>query len=226
MIKSATVPLEIASRLLVPPDALKLAAAALLLAPQTPLLFMGEEYGETAPFLYFIDHGDPGLVEAVRKGRRREFAAFGWKEVPDPQDPATFDRSRVHPGMPKDDGQAALFRWYAELIRLRKTIPALGAADSDTHGIRVWIYPNERVLVVHRWAQQGPEALLLLGFNDKPTTITLREPKGRWSLRLDSRHTSFGGTDHTSSPGPSMILPDGVQVSLPAYAALLYLTTA
>jgi maltooligosyltrehalose trehalohydrolase len=210
---------------LVPPDALKLAAAALLLAPQTPLLFMGEEYGETAPFLYFIDHGDPGLVEAVRQGRRREFAAFGWKEVPDPQDPATFDRSRVHPGLPKDDGQAALFRWYAELIRLRKTIPALGAADSDTHGIRVWIYPNERVLVIHRRAQQGPEALLLLGFNEQAMTITLREPKGTWSLGLDSRHPSFGGTDHPSSPA-SMVIPDHVPVNLPGHAAVLYLTMA
>src|SRR6185503_2081252 len=70
---------------------LKLAAAVVLLSPCIPLLFMGEEYGETAPFLYFISHSDPDLIEAVRQGRRAEFAAFDWRgEVPDPQDEATF----------------------------------------------------------------------------------------------------------------------------------------
>ena len=68
------------------PDALRLAAALLLLAPYVPMLFMGEEYGERAPFLYFVSHSDPDLVEAVRTGRREEFASFGWAgEVPDPQ---------------------------------------------------------------------------------------------------------------------------------------------
>ncbi len=75
---------------------LKLAAGLVLLSPFIPLLFMGEEYGETAPFQYFIDHSDPELVNAVREGRRREFAAFGWEEEPpDPQDEATFLRSKL-----------------------------------------------------------------------------------------------------------------------------------
>ncbi len=76
----------------------RLAAAAILLSPFTPMLFMGEEYGETAPFPYFIDHGDPELVEAVRRGRRREFAdSVGSGEVADPGDPATFDGCRARP---------------------------------------------------------------------------------------------------------------------------------
>src|SRR4029077_7380139 len=71
---------------LVPLEALKVAAAACLLAPNIPLLFMGEEYGETAPFQFFPDPGDPALAEAVRKGRRAEFASSAWEgEVPDPQ---------------------------------------------------------------------------------------------------------------------------------------------
>ena len=61
------------------------------------MLFMGEEYGETAPFQYFVSHGDPGLVEAVRQGRSKEFAAFKWQgEVPDPQAEATFERSKLN----------------------------------------------------------------------------------------------------------------------------------
>ena len=75
-------------------EQLKLAAGVVLLAPYIPLIFMGEEYGDTAPFLYFVSHGDPALVEAVRKGRAEEFARFGWgAEIPDPQSEETFGRS-------------------------------------------------------------------------------------------------------------------------------------
>jgi maltooligosyltrehalose trehalohydrolase len=80
---------------LVPPGARKLAAALLLLAPETPLLFMGEEYGEEAPFQFFSDFGDPALRQAVSEGRRREFSEFEWNQVPDPHDPATFERSKL-----------------------------------------------------------------------------------------------------------------------------------
>ena len=80
---------------LVPRGARKLAVAMLLLAPETPLLFMGEEYGEAAPFQFFSDFGDPALCQAVSEGRRREFSEFEWNDVPDPHDPATFERSRL-----------------------------------------------------------------------------------------------------------------------------------
>ncbi|MFC1970861.1 malto-oligosyltrehalose trehalohydrolase, partial [Chloroflexota bacterium] len=72
-------------------EALKLTAGIVLLSPFMPLLFMGEEYGETSPFPYFVSHNDPELIEAVRKGRREEFLAFDWQgEIPDPQDESTF----------------------------------------------------------------------------------------------------------------------------------------
>src|SRR5205823_14156028 len=78
----------------------KLAAGLTLLAPYVPLLFMGEEYGELAPFNYFVSHTDPGLVEKVRRGRREEFAAFGWtQEPPDPQDEFTFLASKLEHGL-------------------------------------------------------------------------------------------------------------------------------
>src|SRR5207244_2862263 len=77
--------------------AVKVAAALLFSAPALPLLFMGEEYGETSPFQYFTSHLDPALVEAVRKGRTEEFRSFGWEgAVPDPSEPATFLRSRLN----------------------------------------------------------------------------------------------------------------------------------
>jgi len=94
------------------------AAALLLLAPHTPLLFMGEEYDEPAPFQFFTSYGDPQIVEAVRKGRREEFKQFGGGDVPDPQDPATFERSRLNWKLATPENDA--LKWYRALIELRK----------------------------------------------------------------------------------------------------------
>ena len=101
----------------------KLAAVLLLTSPYVPLIFMGEEYGETAPFLYFIAHGDEGLVEAVREGRKQEFAAFKWQgEPPDPADPQTFERCKLNHELRKQEGSenAQLYDLYAALLRLRR----------------------------------------------------------------------------------------------------------
>jgi maltooligosyltrehalose trehalohydrolase len=103
---------------LVPRGAAKLAAALLLLSPATPLLFMGEEFAETAPFQFFTDFTDPGLRQAVSDGRRKEFADFDWNEVPDPQSRETFERSRLHWELANDSND--MLRWYRALIEVRK----------------------------------------------------------------------------------------------------------
>ncbi|MFI6992523.1 malto-oligosyltrehalose trehalohydrolase [Nonomuraea wenchangensis] len=106
---------------------LRVAAALLLTAPFTPMLFQGEEWGASTPFQYFTDHEDPELGRAVSAGRRREFAAFGWEpgQVPDPQDAATFQRSRLDWGEPGEEPHARLLAWHRELIALRRRLPAL-----------------------------------------------------------------------------------------------------
>lgn len=103
---------------LLPAGACKVAAALLLLGPETPLLFMGEEYSETAPFQYFTSYGDPDLARAVSEGRRREFKDFSGNEVPDPQDPATFARSKLHWEQATERNE--MLRWYHTLIALRR----------------------------------------------------------------------------------------------------------
>jgi maltooligosyltrehalose trehalohydrolase len=101
-------------------EALKLAAGITLLSPFVPLLFMGEEYGEEAPFLYFTDHSDVSLAQAVREGRRSEFAEFGWRpDFPDPQDSSTFERSKLHWTLNEPTHQA-LRQFYQVVLRLRK----------------------------------------------------------------------------------------------------------
>lgn len=210
---------------LIPSEALKVAAATVLLAPSVPLLFMGEEYGETAPFLYFTDHGDPALVEAVRRGRRAEFASFGWQGmVPDPQDPRTFERSRLNLGDRLAPGHKSLLGWYRRLIALRKQWPALGTARSEAYGCQAWTYEAERVLVVHRWKTGERAALLLLGFSDLPRTIALREPKGTWDLCADGSVTDGSAPGLDLPPERLIVASDAVSLALPACTVRVYVS--
>jgi maltooligosyltrehalose trehalohydrolase len=109
-----------------PPDLLRLASACVLLAPQIPLIFMGEEYAEPSPFQFFTDHVDPGIAEATREGRKREFESFaGFSgEVADPQDPATFERSKL-------SRRGDLRDHYRELLSLRRSLPREVATEVD-----------------------------------------------------------------------------------------------
>ncbi len=100
----------------------RMAAALVLCSPFVPMLFQGEEWGAFTPFQYFTDHPDPELGRAVSEGRRREFAAFGWKpeDVPDPQDPATFERSKLDWAEPGTSPHAELLEWHRRLVALRR----------------------------------------------------------------------------------------------------------
>ncbi|HSN05046.1 MAG TPA: malto-oligosyltrehalose trehalohydrolase [Nitrospira sp.] len=212
----------------IPFDALKVATALVLLSPNIPLLFMGEEYGETAPFQYFIEHGDPQLIEAVRQGRRREFSHFGWKEedIPDPQDVATFERSRLRPGTRDDPQRAAMLRWTNMLITLRRGIASLGAEDSGKMRHLTWHEEAEQVLMMHRQGPDGPEALLVLGFNNRPVTVAIHKPQGEWNLRLDSTSSDFAGSGQATMPRRLIVDESGVALSVPRFSAFLYLRSA
>jgi maltooligosyltrehalose trehalohydrolase len=210
---------------LVPHEALKVAAAACLLAPNIPLLFMGEEYGETAPFLYFIEHGDPTLVDAVRKGRRAEFASFVWEgELPDPQDPATFESSRVHPGPQTREECGQLLRWYRRLIGIRTSVPALGAAQRDQHEHDIWVEEGEQILVLYRRVPNSRAALVILSVSRDQISVTLRKPLGTWELIVGSCDMEFGGSGLNLFPATVVIgLHKGQTISMPAYGVAVYL---
>ncbi|HEY7512559.1 MAG TPA: malto-oligosyltrehalose trehalohydrolase [Vicinamibacteria bacterium] len=108
---------------------LKVAAALVLGSPFLPMLFQGEEWGASTPFPYFTDHEDRALGEAVSRGRREEFAGFGWKpeDVPDPQEPATFEQARLDWSELERDPHRQVLDWYRRLIALRRQVPSLGA---------------------------------------------------------------------------------------------------
>jgi maltooligosyltrehalose trehalohydrolase len=168
------------------PGGLRVAAALVALSPSLPLYFQGEEWAATEPFLYFVSHGDPALVEAVRKGRREEFKSFAdfGGEVPDPQAEETFLRSRIDwARRSSPEGQAAL-RWHTALLALRREHPALQNDSRDALDARA----DGRTLVLRRTGEGKRVAIVAL-FVEEQTTIDLGE--GEWRILLDSGAPSF-----------------------------------
>jgi maltooligosyltrehalose trehalohydrolase len=170
-------------------EAQKLSAGAVLLSPFLPLLFMGEEYGETAPFLFFTDHSDPGLAKSVRDGRRAEFAGFHVsEEVPDPQSESTFQRSKLDPSISKSGRHRTLLDFYKELVHLRRQ----HAAFAELDGAAIHSSVVEKCLIVQR-SDKGHESLVIFNFSDKPEDCPLPTSDGRWQKVVDSAETRWAG---------------------------------
>ncbi len=190
-------------------ESLKLAAGAVLLSPFLPLLFMGEEYGEVAPFLYFVHHGDEGIIEAVRKGRKEEFAAFGWMgEPPDPQDEGTFLRSRPDHALRGTGSHAVLLGFHRELIRIRKTDPVLRRPVRE--GMEVVPFGKERALAILR-RDGSARTAAVFHFGDVPAYLALPLPGEGWEKVLDSADVRWGGPGGAAPerpvPGGELVCP-------------------
>jgi maltooligosyltrehalose trehalohydrolase len=198
-------------------EALKLAAGVTLLSPFLPLLFMGEEYGETAPFPYFTSHGDAGLAEAVRRGRAQEFAAFRWMgEVPDPQAEATFAQARLDANLRKQPRHHALERLYRRLLQLRRELPAL--AQRSQAALVADAHAEQRLLVLRR-EQGDSQVLALFHFGDEPRAMQVAVPEGEWTLLLDSAHEEWMGPVGTV---PEKLAGGTVTVPMPAHSFAVY----
>ena len=137
---------------LLAPELLRVGAALVLTAPFVPMLFQGEEWGASTPFLYFTDHADPELAEAVRRGRTEEFAAFGWSpdDVQDPQAEATYRRSQLDWDEPQRAPHAAMLDWHRALLALRRRLP--GLSDDRLERVSVAFDEAARWLVMTRGA--------------------------------------------------------------------------
>ena len=151
---------------IVPPDLLKVAAALVFCSPFVPMLFQGEEWGASTPFLYFTDHPDAELGRAVSEGRKREFAAFGWDpaSIPDPQDGHTFLDSKLLWEERDQDPHAELLRWHQDLIKLRRSLPELG--DGDLEAVEVAFDNDQRALLLQRGS-----VTVACNFSDSPAHV-------------------------------------------------------
>ena len=172
-------------------EALKLAAGAVLLSPYVPMLFMGEEYGEDVPFMYFVSHSDPDLIHAVREGRKREFEAFHCKgEAPDPESPETFLKCKLDWEKRKQGKYQVMWSWYQHLIQLRQTLPAL--QERDRNCLEAGSSEAEKVVWWHRWS--GSQHLLcLMNFNTDDINIKPNWPDQNWRKILDSADKKWSG---------------------------------
>jgi maltooligosyltrehalose trehalohydrolase len=198
-------------------EGLKLAAGLLLLSPCVPLLFMGEEYGETAPFLYFTNHSDPDLARAVTEGRRREFAAFVWKsEVPDPQAESSFLESKLRVGQAAQGRGKALSAYYRELLRLRREAPELQRPSFQRQQVLSWEEPA--ALFIRRW--HGAHELVVLAQVSGGSSLSWPIPAGRWTKLLDSADEQWQGT---GSGLPAALRSEGaVELRLPERSLAVY----
>ena len=198
-------------------EALKLAAGAVALSPFIPLLFMGEEYGEEAPFLYFTSHSDKELAEAVRAGRRKEFdVAAGGGKLPDPNEEETFLRSRLNHELRRKGKHALLENFYRRLYALRREQPALARLDREN--LDVGLHENKELLTVCRRAG-AEEAFFILNFAKKPGRVKLELPGGNWVKLMDSAQPQWGGP---GSQAPERLAGGPVELSLSPLCVVLY----
>ncbi len=204
-------------------ERLKLAAATVLLSPHVPLLFMGEEYGETAPFPYVVDHGDPDLLEALREGRAAEFDhPVGADDgPPDPAHPETFASAVLDRGLRRHPAHAALRALYRQLIHLRRDTAALQHPDHARH--LVTHHEQPPVIVSHRWFGDA-HALIVLHFGPASATARPAPPAGTWRRRLDTADTRWAGPGG-AAPESLTATHDGseAELTLAPWSAALYL---
>jgi maltooligosyltrehalose trehalohydrolase len=175
---------------IVPMAAVKMAAALLFASPALPLLFMGEEYGETSPFQFFTSYLDLALVEAVRVGRAAEFSRFGWSTAPpDPGKSTTFLRSRLNHSLAGAPRHRELREYYRHWLTLRRTHPALGARGKER--TRCEMDDSGSVLTLHREASDGTRVCLVANLTN--TAQPFAPLSSDWRDLLNSEDPRFSG---------------------------------
>lgn len=189
----------------------KLAAVLALCSPFLPLLFMGEEYGETAPFFYFTSFEDPGLATAIREGRKRELEShYSEREFADPQAPDTFEKSKLDWSKTSVPPHARMLRLYRDLIALRKQHPALANCRKDLTDVH---YDEAR----KRWVMQrsdpsGNGVLLLCNFSADSQIIPATPGSATWRRVLWTGDANYGGS---SEPPPALISEPASTANVP-----------
>jgi maltooligosyltrehalose trehalohydrolase len=188
---------------IVSPELVKVAAALVFTAPFVPMIFQGEEWGASTPFIYFTNHPDEGLGRAVSEGRKREFAAFGWdpSSIPDPQDPETFHRSKLDWDEIDDPPHKEILEWHRRLIDLRKRTPDL--SDGDLEGVQVYFDEAERTLVMQRG-----DVTVVCNFSDAAVSVA----------------AEGNGADPALTSGPTPEWKDGV-LTLPPTSVSIWVAT-
>jgi maltooligosyltrehalose trehalohydrolase len=166
------------------------------------MLFMGEEYGETAPFPFFVDHGDPASSRRPARVVRAEFASADWNvDVPDPADPATFRRAVLDPAIAEVEPHRSLLAMYTELLRLRRESPVVSARDA----VQQVRHHDSLVIIERRLPGSDTSSAVVVNLGDHEATLALGR---RCSVGFDSNDRAWGGDGQGVSIGS-----DGITVA-------------
>lgn len=197
-------------------DQLKLAAATLLFSPYIPMLFMGEEYGEDNPFYYFVDHGDQGLLEAVREGRKQEFCAFNWQgELPDPGSQVVFSQCVLDWDKRQTGQHHQIWQFYRSCLFLRRTLPAFQYPDRMRY--RVTADEGRGLILQQRWYGSA-RALIVLNYSEEKQALASSEISGVWEKVIDAQAPEFGGRQLLAPE----VLNQAEQLVIEPYGVLVY----
>jgi maltooligosyltrehalose trehalohydrolase len=189
---------------------LKLAAAAVLLSPYIPLLFMGEEYGEKTPFYFFSDYSDPAITTGLKEGRQKQFADFDWdEEVRDSQEEAAFMESKLRWDQRREGQHGVLLDWHKRLIGLRRELPLL--TDLRKNNFRADLIGGWGLALYRHSADRGQHLLCLLNFSplERDVPVEYAQAGGNWKLLLASEKM------------PSMVTT-GAVLQLPPWGVSVY----
>jgi maltooligosyltrehalose trehalohydrolase len=192
----------------------KLMAAAVVVSPYLPLLFMGEEWAASSPFQYFVSHTDQELIKAVQKGRKEEFKAFHADgEPPDPQSEETFERSKLDWSEPEREPHKVMLNYYKALIALRKKQPVLQTTNRKK--LSVDFDKESKTLMLLRWCDQQ-DMICLMNFSTNRQTFTVPANISGWQKLFDSAESIWGGP----GPAPQLINSNDACELMPESAAI------
>jgi len=193
----------------------KLLAAAVVVSPYLPMFFMGEEWSEPHPFLYFVSHTDKQLAEAVREGRKKEFAAFHISgEAPDPTAEETFQQSKLQWDLLHQQPHETMLQYYKALIALRKQQPALRHLNRQQ--LSVDTNEEQKILLLHRW-YQDQHIISLMNFSKTQQLVLMPAYQPQWNKIFDSADTKWKG------PAPSEpSVADNSLIIIQAESILIY----
>jgi len=194
----------------------KLAAGTMFVSPNTPMLFMGEEYGETNPFYYFVSHLDPGLNELVRKGRSEEFKEHhgGNEEAPDPSSPETFKKSKLSWNISNGAPSGAMFEYYKTLISIRREHPVLSVPDKNKLDIK----EKDLLFTLRRWNKED-HILSFMNYSENERSVLIADSDAGLLYKiLDSAESRFNGSGQTCSS----TVNTGDRISIPGKTIVLY----
>ncbi|HVO72488.1 MAG TPA: malto-oligosyltrehalose trehalohydrolase [Ignavibacteriaceae bacterium] len=196
-------------------EAVKLAAGVMILSPYIPMLFMGEEYAEENPFLFFVSHSDNQLVSAVREGRKKEFESFSWAgDIPNPSDEQTFLKSKLNWELLNDEKHKIIFLYYKSLIKFRRKNLLIGGKSNR----EVFETNMPDVFALSRSGKKR-NYFMLFNFDSEAVTALVPVPEGNWKKIFDSAGEEWKGP---GASAPGKIIGKKQNITIKKYSLSIY----